>query len=178
MMRNRLLMMMAALAGACIIFTACGNENREEETHSEVITKNQESEQSQGTQTLLPLENTDFYYGTWKGLFYYDVDNDKIESMEDEEGYYITFNEKDILVANGENVLTADVTTSDGIQTNDAGSDYYCLYYNDANGNKVTLILTMMHISGESQNGVDDGDYLSVMASNNGSKYMFFEKAN
>lgn len=131
---------------------------------------------SQGTQTLLPLETTDFYYGTWRGLFYYDVNNDKIESMEGQEGYYITFSETDIVIGNGDNIQSAKVTTSEGIQKTSDGTDYYCIYYDDQNGNPVTVILTMTHVAGAEESGVEDGDYLSVMASNNPSKYMFLEK--
>ena len=40
----------------------------------------------------------------------------------------------------------------------------------------MTVILTMMKITGASANGVDDGEYLNVMMGNDSSKYRVFEK--
>ena len=97
--------------------------------------------------------------------------------MEDEDGYYITFTGNQMMISDNGETETHIVTTSDGIQTNSSGANYYCLYYNnDVLKTQMTVILTMMKITGASANGVDDGEYLNVMMGNDSSKYRVFEK--
>lgn len=172
-MRKIKLLVPIVILAMCMM-TACGDKAKKN-VETEKAT---EKESSQGTETLLPLDNTDFYLGTWKGLFYYDPDNDKMKSMqEDGSSYYITFNENDLIISDTSKVMSAQCTTSDGIQKNQSGSDYFCIYYTDSNTQaKVTMALMMMNIKGEYSTGLKDGDYLAVMSSDNPNQYMFFEK--
>lgn len=146
------------------------------QTEEQTSSVSQNSEPT-GIQEFAPIESEDFYIGTWKCLFYYDMNNDEIKSMEDEEGYYMTFTSDQMMISDNGETKTHAVTTSDGIQTNSSGIDYYCLYYdNEVLKTKMTAILMMMKITGASENGVDDGEYLSVMMENDSSKYRVFEK--
>lgn len=171
-----LLLSVAVAASFLSGCTAGKKDEKPSQTESETQNDVEDSEPT-GTQELIPIESEDFYLGTWKCLFYYDVNNDEIKSMEDEDGYYITFTGNQMMISDNGETETHIVTTSDGIQTNSSGANYYCLYYNnDVLKTQMTVILTMMKITGASANGVDDGEYLNVMMGNDSSKYRVFEK--
>lgn len=152
------------------LFTGCSVSRKEKKT-TEATT---EEKKSSGVESLIPLENEDFYKGTWEAIFYYDANKESIEEVDDDNyGYFVTFNDKDLLISRGGQSQSYDYTTSDGIQGKGTGNEYYCLYY-DVQGQQQTIILTMMNIKGEYDAGFRDGNYLTIMTS--ASEYIVFEK--
>lgn len=169
------------LCGVCVVFAGCeknessaNNDKTQSAQNEEQI---QKTEKTEGSETLLSITDENFYIGTWKAVFAYDANEDKMISKQEEgsEGYYITFAPGNILIADGENVMSAALDVSEGIKHTDSG-DYLTAKYTDTNTNKnETLVLMLTEVKGEVEAGLKDGQYLTVMGDESGAQYTFFE---
>ena len=190
--KRQFCMLLTVLMCSVAVFTAgCGKsssaytkessvqkDDAQAEDVQESSTQDDAAEDEQGgTQTLMPISDENFYIGTWKALFYYDAKEDKMVSMEeDEAGYYITFAPGNIIVADGDNVMSTTTDTSEGLQHTESG-DYLMVKYTDSTTSKfVSMVLMLTKVEGEAEAGLRDGEYLTVISDEKDGQYRFMER--